>query len=411
MVLAGLSMFVMPDTAVAAEHEFRHKAPQAQKVELMCDFNGWKAVPMTRNADGVWTTKVTLQPGPHAYKFLVNGSQWVFDADNPKRRTVDGIENSAVEIADSAMAVTTTPSAAPSAPAQTPRPAVTASTPSLSPGIPPAAASAPRVAFSPVPGEVTIFQAPLSATQQAEAARGGHHGDGGNRQLRTAKVAIAVPPGFDSSKPWPIILICNTQAYSNIDAMNQFKTAALAENWIIMAADDAESEPTKEGATREPTAEAAFDYLAQLWPGVKRWPVATGGMSGGGKNCAFLAARLAKNGQPVIGMLMMGVNQDMATTAMNQDRPPAFRQTAVFLSSGTQDTIATPAHHEHVKGSLRGSGFRKLRLESFDGGHVVHEPHVSEALRWFIAQSSATTAPQATATPSSSFDKFFKKTP
>ena len=403
-------MLAMMLTAVAGEHEFRHKAPGAQKVELMCDFNGWKAVPMTRSADGVWTTKVTLQPGPHAYKFLVDGSQWVFDAENPKRRTVDGIENSAVEIADSATAVTT-PSPASSRPAQTPRPVVATPTPSLSTGTPPAAAPAARVAFSPVPGEVTVFQAPLSPKQQADAARGGHHGDEGNRQLRNAKVAIAVPAGFAPSKPWPILLICNTQAYSNIDAMNQFKAAALTENWVIMAADDAESEPTKEGATREPCAEAAFDYLAQVWPGVKRWPLATGGMSGGGKNCAFLAARLAKNGQPVIGMLMMGVNQDMATVAMNQDRPPGFRQTAVFLSSGTQDTIATPAQHEHVKGSLRGSGFRKLRLESFDGGHVVHEPHVSEALRWFIAQSSATSAAPATATPSSNFDKFFKKTP
>ena len=84
--------------ANAAEHEFRYKAPDAKTVELMCEFNGWKAVPMTKGDDGVWTTKVTLSPGTYGYKFLVNGTDWVFDPDNSNKKTVDGIENSSVEI-------------------------------------------------------------------------------------------------------------------------------------------------------------------------------------------------------------------------------------------------------------------------------------------------------------------------
>jgi len=64
----------------------------------MCEFNGWKSVPMTKSDDGVWTAKISLSPGTYAYKFLVNGTDWVLDPDNSANKTVAGIENSAVEI-------------------------------------------------------------------------------------------------------------------------------------------------------------------------------------------------------------------------------------------------------------------------------------------------------------------------
>jgi 1,4-alpha-glucan branching enzyme len=84
--------------AKAEDHEFRYKAPDATSVELMCEFNGWKSVAMTKGDNGVWTTKVTLSPGTYAYKFLVNGKDWVLDPDNSAKKTADGIENSSVEI-------------------------------------------------------------------------------------------------------------------------------------------------------------------------------------------------------------------------------------------------------------------------------------------------------------------------
>ena len=85
-------------SAIAAEHEFRYKAPNATSVELMCEFNGWKGVPMTKGDDGVWKVEVDLPTGTHAYKFLVDGKDWVFDPNNSAKKTVDGAENSAIEI-------------------------------------------------------------------------------------------------------------------------------------------------------------------------------------------------------------------------------------------------------------------------------------------------------------------------
>ncbi len=98
-ILLGVMVFLLNGgVAWAAEHEFRYKAPEATSVELMCEHNGWKAVSMTKGDDGVWTVKVDLPEGTHAYKFLVNGKDWVFDPDNSAKKTVDGNENSAVEI-------------------------------------------------------------------------------------------------------------------------------------------------------------------------------------------------------------------------------------------------------------------------------------------------------------------------
>lgn len=98
-ILVGcVAMILTQGRAVADDHEFRYKAPDATSVELMCENNGWKGVPMTKGDDGVWTVKVTLSAGTYAYKFLVNGKDWVFDPDNSAKKTVDGNENSSAEI-------------------------------------------------------------------------------------------------------------------------------------------------------------------------------------------------------------------------------------------------------------------------------------------------------------------------
>jgi hypothetical protein len=400
LVIAAVSIFCLAvaiRAASAAEHEFRYKAPDAQSVSLMSEFNNWKGVAMTKESDGVWSVKVTVSPGTYGYKFLVDGKDWMFDPDNASRKNVAGNENSAVEITDRAATATAPPVAPITSVAATPRiPQRSTSTSATS--------SANLPVLTPAPGEVFTAEVPLSAKRKADAVQDG------NAKLAHAKMAIAVPNGFDPQKSWPVLVICNTEGYSNIDTMNMYKQSALDEGWVIMAADDVEAEKNREGATREACAGAVFDYLSAAWPASKSWPTACGGMSGGGKNSAFLAAYLAKDGRRLIGMLMMGVNQDMASVANGKSHPPGFQQVPVFLSSGKNDTIATPAQHESVKTSLRGGGFYKVRLESHDGAHDVYQPHVSEALRWFMAQAPRAKAASGSS-PSTDFDKFFKKKP
>ena len=58
----------------------------ASSVHLTGDFNNWspRADPMTdSDADGTWSLFYSLRPGLYEYKFVVNGSKWVPDPQNP----------------------------------------------------------------------------------------------------------------------------------------------------------------------------------------------------------------------------------------------------------------------------------------------------------------------------------------
>jgi 1,4-alpha-glucan branching enzyme len=98
ILICCVAIILSRQTATADEHEFRYESPDAKSVELMGEWNGWKSIPMTKNDDGVWTVKVTLSSGTYGYKFLVDGKDWMFDPDSSTKKTVDGIENSAIEI-------------------------------------------------------------------------------------------------------------------------------------------------------------------------------------------------------------------------------------------------------------------------------------------------------------------------
>ena len=55
---------------------FKLRAAEARNVRLAGSFTRWEAqaVPLKRGRDGVWTAQVTLPPGRHEYRFLVDGS-------------------------------------------------------------------------------------------------------------------------------------------------------------------------------------------------------------------------------------------------------------------------------------------------------------------------------------------------
>jgi hypothetical protein len=70
---------------------FALRRPDARRVALVGDFDEWSptAVPMTRAADGTWTTTVPLTPGRHAYAFVVDDSVWTTDPRAPLERDPD----------------------------------------------------------------------------------------------------------------------------------------------------------------------------------------------------------------------------------------------------------------------------------------------------------------------------------
>jgi hypothetical protein len=66
--------------------KFVFVAPQAAKVSLVGDFNGWDATktPMVRAPhSGLWTVTLPLTAGRHLYSFVVDGTSWSADPAAP----------------------------------------------------------------------------------------------------------------------------------------------------------------------------------------------------------------------------------------------------------------------------------------------------------------------------------------
>ena len=380
-----IALFALASAAWAKDVEFRLDRPEAQTVGLAAEFNGWKSQAMSKGQDGIWTISVPLSPGTYGYKFLVNGSEWLFDPPNTERKRVDNIENSAITVTDeSALGSGISPT-----------PTLVAAATST-----PAAFTKTAADIPVIPGEVANFEVPLSVLQQRAAITGG------NPPITSARIALGVPPNFDPQKSWPLLLISATVDASSIELLGAYQREALAAGWVIMAADSPVKPKDDNTERRLATIEAGLGFLDAHWPAAKTWPIACGGFSGGAKRSGYLAAALMKQQRRIIGMLMGGCNEDKATAGLKRFNPSVtFKGVPIFLSSGTTDQIATSSMIQYVEKSMKFSGFRKVRLETYPGAHDVYPQHTTEALQWFIASSASGASPS----PSSDFDKFFKK--
>lgn len=75
----------LPDSVAPRAVKFVLVAPQASRVSVVGDFNGWDttATPAKREPDGSWTAFVPLSPGRHEYSFVLDGSHFVPDPTAP----------------------------------------------------------------------------------------------------------------------------------------------------------------------------------------------------------------------------------------------------------------------------------------------------------------------------------------
>lgn len=61
--------------------QFTLSAPQAHRVQVAGDFNGWnpKDATLTRQSDGTYRMQLKLPHGRYQYQFVVDGDRWVPD--------------------------------------------------------------------------------------------------------------------------------------------------------------------------------------------------------------------------------------------------------------------------------------------------------------------------------------------
>ncbi len=235
------------------------------------------------------------------------------------------------------------------------------------------------VAFS--PGSTVRANVPLSAEEKSYAAQGG------NPVPPSAVAVMATPANFDPRKSWPVLVICSTSDFKrqNRDDLAQFyRRVGLAEGWVLLAGDGPQPARNDTAGWRVAMTLAAIDALHHSFAGSEKWPMACAGFSGGAKGAGSIAPVLARSGCRITGLYLTGVNQDYLSPGYATAQPGAdFLMTPVYVSAGHDDRIATIEQQYDVAGSIKRTGFQRVRIGTFHGGHEVNDAQTSIALRWF----------------------------
>ena len=231
------------------------------------------------------------------------------------------------------------------------------------------------------PGSTVRANVPLNAQEKSYA------GQGGNPVPQSAVAVLATPANFDPRKSWPVLVPCSTSDFKrqNRDDLVQFyQRVGLAGGWVLLAGDGPQHARNDTAAWRLAMTLAAIDALHRSFAGSEKWPMACAGFSGGAKGAGSIAPVLARNGCRITGLYLTGVNQDYLSEGYSRSKPGAnFLSTPIYVSAGHDDRIATVEQQYDVVGSIKRTGFQRIRIGTFHGGHEVNDAQTSIALRWF----------------------------
>jgi len=231
------------------------------------------------------------------------------------------------------------------------------------------------------PGSTVQANVPLSAQEKSYA------GQGGNPVPQSAVAVLATPANFDPRKSWPVLVTCSTSDFKrqNRDDLVQFyRRVGLAEGWVLLAGDGPQHARNDTAAWRGAMTLAAIDALHHSFVGSEKWPMACAGFSGGAKGAGSIAPLLARSGCRITGIYLTGVNEDYLSGGYARSHPGAnFLSTPIYVSIGHDDRIATLEQQYNVVGSIKRTGFQRIRTGTFRGGHEVNDAQTSLALEWF----------------------------
>src|SRR5438046_6959867 len=247
-----------------------------------------------------------------------------------------------------------------------------------------AESAAPSLNFGGVPfspGSTVQANVPLSAQEKSLAAQGG------NAVPPNAVAVLTTPANFEPRKSWPVLVPCSTSDFKrqNRDDLVQFyRRVGLAEGWVLLAGDGPQHARNDTAAWRGAMTLATIHALHRTFPGSEKWPIACAGFSGGGKGVGYIAPLLARNGCRISGIYMTGANEEHLSDGYARIQPgTSFLSTPIYISAGHDDRIATLEQQYTVAGSIKRTGFNRMRIGTFRGGHEVNDGQTSVALGWF----------------------------
>lgn len=231
------------------------------------------------------------------------------------------------------------------------------------------------------PGSTVQANVPFSAEEKSLASQGG------NAVPPYAVAVLAAPSSFDPRKSWPVLIVCSTsdsKRQNRDDLVDFYRRVGFADGWVVLAGDGPQPARNDNAAWRGAMTLAAVDALHRSFPGSSKWPIACAGFSGGGKGVGVVAPLLAKHGCHVAGIYITGANEDRLSEGYARVAPGAsFLRTPVYISAGRDDRIATLEQQYNVAGSIKRTGFQRIKIGTFHGGHEANDAQTSIALHWF----------------------------
>ena len=237
-------------------------------------------------------------------------------------------------------------------------------------------------------GEPSEWEIPLLLPATLQKVREAY----GGRASTKARLFLSVPREFrPSARPYPILIVSATTdgTASSVGAARGYVPLATDAGWVVVAVDGEFGRPGGEGDSTEfrwLLVSTALDLLYKEWPKAKSWPLATGGVSGGGGYASHQALMLETKRAPFIGLFLAVSAHTPVQFTDTYKRTPymPLHGLPIFLSVGENDTIAKPERVERSRDRMAQDGFRNLRYELFPGGPALHSPHLQAALVWFL---------------------------
>jgi hypothetical protein len=256
---------------------------------------------------------------------------------------------------------------------------------------PPARAPTPAPSGEKPPGGDTLgrlrrgglakYQLALTPEQQRLLEKAANE-----KNVTHATVGVYLPPDFDPARRPKLFLPFATfdGGFSHISRAQAFSPAAGKSGWVMVAADGPRKPQQFSVDWVDTLLEAALsDLAASELPGLRQWPVACGGNSGGAKLSGWMAGRLAARGYRLTGLFLAGCNNDTVSAGARESKVPSeYKKIAIYVSHGRSDTVATPAMVSKVVQSIKSGGFKNVEVEQFNGGHELNEESLALGMRW-----------------------------
>ncbi len=395
--------------------EFRIEDPAADSMAVAGEFNDWQGEAMSRGEDGVWTFSKRLEPGDYAYKFVRNREEWLMDPENPRRKVVEGTENSMVRVLPVKTVVRQWTQAATGRTLEGTIIDADGDEVEIDTGdgrtvkIPPASLSDGDRDYilawlddrdAPGPkaptgegwagrlvagGEPIRFEIPVTT----EVRHGPGEFEGTPKQPVVLEVSLSIPEDFDpqAADNWMAVVSSTSGAdASSCNAMGMYWEACREKGVVCMAADILADEETRRTWSDMPRRWAVFreavEVMSAEWPSLTGWTWVPMGFSGGGGYTMFFGACMSREKWKVGGMWMGGSSyRDQHFQQILRPRS-AFYRIPLFASFGTADELIPEDSRERTIDWAR-KEMKAFRGELYDGGHDPYRPHMVEALGWF----------------------------